>query len=318
MINEILLNQFYIYFVLIIIGFLASKFKIINSDNSSLLSDFILHITFPLLIFTTLTNLTFDIAIFKNIVFVFLFTYICIFILFIVSYVSSIICNLQELTRKVHIMHTLFGNIVFIGFPFLNSLFPDGHGILYAAVFQLASDSVLWTIGIIYIRNDGQKDKMDSFRHLFNINTISFFASFICIVIGFKIPAAIEKPFSMLGGTTLVLSLVFVGHLLSSVEFKSTVKKKSLYILSFNKLLFVPFIILTLIYYLKINFTFLEKAAIAAIILQCGMPAMATIAILAKKYNSDYKTASENIFVTTILSILTLPFLWFLINIFFK
>jgi predicted permease len=215
-------------------------------------------------------------------------------------------------------MHTLFGNIVFIGFPFLNSLFPDGHGILYAATFQLASDSVLWTIGIICIRNDGQKDKADSFRHLFNVNTISFFAALICIIIGFRIPETIEKPFSMLGHTTMVLSLVFVGHLLSTVEFNSTVKKKSLYMLSFNKLLLVPILILFIIFIVKSNFPFIEKAAIASIILQCGMPAMATVAILAKKYNSDYQTASENIFVSTILSILTLPFLWLLINMFFK
>jgi malate permease and related proteins len=314
MFNSILFNQFYIYFVLILIGYLATKAKIIHSDNSSLLSDFILYITFPLLIFTTVTHLSFDILILKNLIFVFLFTYICLFILYITSYIASNLSGLDGNSKKIHILHSMFGNIVFIGFPFINSLFPNGHGILYAATFQLAADSVLWTFGIIYLRSNKQKDKADSFRHLLNINTIAFFLALISLIVGLKIPGNIEKPFSALGQTTLVLSLVFVGHILSTISIQHMVKKTSLYILSFNKLIFVPILVLLLIYSLKSYLPFLEKAAISALILQCGMPAMATIAILAKKYNSDHQLASENIFITTVLSIVTLPLLWVLIN----
>jgi predicted permease len=50
------------------------------------------------------------------------------------------------------------------------------------------------------------------------------------------------------------------------------------------------------------------------VVLQTAMPAMATIAILAKKYGADDELATENIFVTTIISIITLPLIWFLIN----
>jgi malate permease and related proteins len=317
MFSTILLNQFYIYFILILIGFIASKFDILDSNKSSLLSDFILHITFPLLIFTTVTHLSFNINILKNLIFVFLFTYISLLLLYITSYGTSILSGLNGNSRKVHILHSMFGNIVFIGFPFINALFPDGQGIFYAATYQIAADSVLWTFGIIYIRNNKQKDRTDSFRHLLNINTIAFFVALSCLFFGLHLPSKIEKPFSLLGQTTLVLSLVFVGHILSTINIQHMVKKTSLYLLSINKLIFVPVFLIFIIFYIKMYFPFLEKAAISAIILQCGMPAMATIAILAKKYDSDYLLASENIFISTVLSTLTLPLLWYLINLFF-
>lgn len=60
----------------------------------------------------------------------------------------------------------------------------------------------------------------------------------------------------------------------------------------------------------------MSEAALGAIVLQTAMPAMATIAILAKKYGADDSLATENIFVTTIISIVTLPIIWFIINYF--
>ena len=52
------------------------------------------------------------------------------------------------------------------------------------------------------------------------------------------------------------------------------------------------------------------------VVMQTAMPCMAMVVVLAKKFGSDDIHATENLFLSTILSLVTLPFLYFLINIF--
>ncbi|MGC8803881.1 MAG: AEC family transporter, partial [Bacteroidales bacterium] len=110
---------------------------------------------------------------------------------------------------------------------------------------------------------------------------------------------------------TLTLSLVYVGYILSQVAIDKTIRKGSIYLLSFNKLLLVPLVVLVLLWLLMPH---LPKALVSAIVLQTGMPAMATIAILAREYLNDDLLASENILVSTIFSTISLPLLWYFIN----
>jgi len=46
------------------------------------------------------------------------------------------------------------------------------------------------------------------------------------------------------------------------------------------------------------------------LILQASMPCMATIVVMAKKFGSDDLLATENVFISTLLSIITIPLVY--------
>jgi malate permease and related proteins len=46
--------------------------------------------------------------------------------------------------------HSLFGNIVFLGFPLISALYGE-EGLLYAGMFQVVSNMFMWTIGVIIL-----------------------------------------------------------------------------------------------------------------------------------------------------------------------
>jgi len=313
--SQVLVEQFYIYFVLMLTGYVAAKTKIIHDDNASFLSAFILKITFPLLLITTIPHLPFSTGTLKNIGIAFGISYIALSLLFLAGWATQLFFTLPDNDRKVYFLHSVFGNIVFIGFPFIGSLFPNGEGLLYAAVFQIASDSLLWTLGIASLQHSVSGKLSSYLKKLFNVNTLAFIVALLLWIFQIRIPAHIEKPFAAIGGTTLTLSLVYVGYILSQVAIDRTIRKGSIYVLSFNKLLFVPVVVLMLLWLLMPH---LPKSLVSAIVLQTGMPAMATIAILAREYLGDDLLASENILVSTIFSTISLPLLWYLINILFQ
>ncbi|MCX7985962.1 MAG: AEC family transporter [Bacteroidales bacterium] len=309
--SQVLLVQFYMYFVLMLTGFIASKVKIIHQGNASFLSSFILKITFPLLLLTTIPHLPFSHETLKHLGLAFFISYIALAILYLAGRFSNIFFRLNRSERKVYMLHSVFGNIVFIGFPFIGSLFPQGEGLLYAAVFQIASDSLLWTLGISYLQRKSQNTLKGYLKELLNVNTIAFLAALLMWIFQFHIPVIIEKPFAAIGHTTLSLSLVYVGFILSQVSIDKTIRKLCIHVLSINKLLLVPGILLLILWILMPQ---LPKPMVSAIVLQAGMPAMATVAILAKEYLGDDMLASENILVSTIFSTISLPLLWYFIN----
>jgi hypothetical protein len=85
-------------------------------------------------------------------------------------------------------------------------------------------------------------------------------------------------------------------------------KKKSLYIISISRLVIAPALLIS-IFYLISHFAGLapDKLVSSVIILEASMPCMATVVIMAKEFGSDDALAVGNVFVSTILSILTLP-----------
>lgn len=309
--NDIFFQQFYSYFVYIFVGFLIAKLGIINHNNQSFLSDYILKISFPLLLITTIPDLPFQKNIAHNVGVAFGISYFALLLLGLNAWLLPKFFSLSDEEKKIFRLHGLFGNIVFIGFPFINSLFPSGEGLLYAAVFQIASDSILWTWGISYIQSQNRYVWIQFVKKLFNINTFAFFTALILWFLQYSIPTFIEKPFEAIGRTTLPLALIYVGYVLSTVKINETLKKGYIYYLAITKLLLVPIMLMVIV---KLILPDISTVLITAIVLQSGMPAMATIAILAKQYLSDDLLASENILITTIFSTFSLPLLWFFVQ----
>lgn len=60
---------------------------------------------------------------------------------------GSEVFKLQESRVGIYRAMLLFGNIGFIGLPMISSVFPE-NGILYASVFMLIDQFMLWTLGV--------------------------------------------------------------------------------------------------------------------------------------------------------------------------
>ena len=136
------------------------------------------------------------------------------------------------------------------------------------------------------------------------------------LIFGFKVPEFILKPLSGLGNTTIYLAMLYIGAVLAQNPMISAFKKTEIYFFSFNKLIFIPFLMILIIKLISEWFG-LEIGNIAktVLIMQASMPSMTMIVVLAKKFGSDDIYATENLFLSTILCIATLPFIYFLIQI---
>ncbi|MDA3886912.1 MAG: AEC family transporter [Candidatus Delongbacteria bacterium] len=312
--NQIIINQITILGLLALIGYLAAKFKFFPEGFSAGINKLVMKITLPLMIFTSLSKFDFSIEVLESSLFVLIFAYISMFILLLFGTVSAKIMKLESHAYTIHRIHTTFGNIAFLGYPLLDSLFPGGKGLLFAVVYHIVLSSMLWTVGVMLFNKNNKIKLTESLKHLINPNTIAFSLGILAFLVKFELPYILDKTLSGLGGTTIYLSMIYIGMMLSRISIKGTFKEVQIYVLSINKMIIVPFILLFVIKFAESIFGFeMDITAKSVVVLQSAMPCMAMIVIIATEFKSDPELAAKNVFLTTLLSAVTLPIVyWFI------
>ncbi len=309
---EIIVEQILMLTIMVVVGILSSRFKLLTHNVADVIVKVITKLTLPLLIFTTFAGIEINLSEISNLLYIFFSSFFTVLVAFVLSRFSGKILKLDKENKALHSVHTMFGNVVFLGFPLLNSLFPDGRGLMYATIFQLGHDALMWTWGIFTLNSAAKQKSSKNWKHLINPNTVAFLVGLIFMISNLNLPKLVFKPLYDIGHTTIYLSMIYIGLILASVRFSSLISSVRVYLLSLNKLILTPIIIL-FIYLILSNFGLkISSEAVSVVALQAAMPCMIIISVLAKEMGLNAKQAIENIFVTSVLSIISLPFIYWL------
>lgn len=294
--------------IIIAVSFIAVKVKYISADLKDGISKLIARVTLPLLVITTLTANDISVQTAKNGLLVCILSFLAMGLLYLFGILTATVARLKEHERTVHIGLSVFGNVMFLGYPLITALYGQ-EGLFYAIIYSIINDLLFYTVGVYAL--SGKKDGINGIKKLFNPNTISFIIALIMLAFKLRLPPVLQKPFFELGNTTIWISMVFIGIVLAQVDIKRIYKKWYIMFISITKLLLVPILIIFMINiaqrYLGFSINPLVKAAVA---LEAAMPAQTMMAVLSSEYNSDYIYAAECILVTTVFSLITLPFVY--------
>lgn len=108
----------------------------------------------------------------------------------------------------------------------------------------------------------------------------------------------------------VTLPLMMITAMLADIKITEVLGNKKLYILAFIRLLIAPLSMVLI--FSVINVPSIVKGVLVTL---TGMPSAVNTAIFATKYNADSKLASQGMFITTLLNILTAPLIIYLLTI---
>lgn len=313
--TEIIASQIFILAVAVIIGVIAAKTGIITKESNGLLSKLIFNISLPLMLFTNFFKLDVTPKLLSNSLVVLAISAIVILFLLLIGWAVTKILKMSIREAAVFKAHSMFGNIIFLGFPLITALYGK-EGLLYASMFQLVSNLIMWTVGVIVLSQGNGKSWKKSVVKVINPNTIAVLAGLACFLFSVKLPEIVVSPLSSVGATNTWLSMLYIGAIMTFSNVRGLLGKKSIYILSFTRLILVPVIVMLIFVALK-TFTGVEfdKLVLLVIILEISMPCMASVVIMAKEFNADDSLAMANVFVSTLISLITLPLILYFANI---
>jgi len=187
-------------------------------------------------------------------------------------------------------------------------LFPPGARekfLVYIFLYLLGYNILMWSVGSFFIFR--KKNEVFRIKSLFTPPVVGAALALIFIYTNIAkfIPQAVLSPMKMVGETSFTLSMIILGCWLGKVKLEGISKKLLLvFKISFLKLVVLPAIFLIGMVRLEI-FSFLGLF----IMLEATMPSAASLPIVANLRGADSEFISQGVFLTHVLSIVTVP-LW--------
>ncbi len=308
---EIIRDKIFMLALLILIGYIAEKSGYVK-NISGMISKVITRITLPLLVITTLSAQGFDTYTARGAGIAAGMALITIAILLSLGVLTSRLLGLDKKRADVHACLSAFGNVMFLGYPLIGAVFGE-RGIFYAAFYALVNDLTLWTAGILFISR--QSGKGLDLKKLINPNTLSFAIGLIMYFFSIKLTGPLSEAASSAAAATTPLSMFFIGSVLAGVNLRSLRKNLVCIVAAVQKMVFAPFLAYLILAAITAVFHIeMEAMVIPVIILQVAMPCQTVFAIIAAEYDSDVEYSAVCIFVTTLLSLFTLPIVYNLVS----
>ena len=203
--------------------------------------------------------------------------------------------------RKISEFATIFTNCGFIGFPILEAVFP-GKGAFYGAFFVIGFHLYIWTPK----------------KALINFGTVPCAIGLILYLCKSSAPdvllgntSVITRFCNYLGDLCMPISVLVTGSLLATQSFGKLLRNPRLYYFNIIKLLVVPLFVCLLTKLVTLGMedsysTILFCTVIAA------LPSAATVTMLSEMYGIDSGFAAQTVGSSSVLSLGTLPLLYFL------
>lgn len=300
------LQQMLVLFIIMMIGFIAYKKNIITDETSKKLSAIVVNISNPALILSSVTgNATVTGAELVETMFVAIGMYV---FLIAVAALVPVIIKAPARDRGTYRVMTIFGNVGFMGFPIISSLYGGG-ALLYASLFLLPYNILIYTYGVWEMcKSSGEgsgavkKSGRESIKQIFNIGVIFCIIAVVVYALGIKFPAWVNTTVSMLSSTTAPLSMMVIGASFATMNFKKVFLNVRTWVFSALRLLVIPVLGTFLVSLVTDN-----PSIIGVTMVMLGVPVGSMTAMLAQEYGGDYALSSETVAMTTLLSVVTFP-----------
>ena len=284
-------------FIMILAGVVLKKLGILDASGKKTLTDLCVDIVIPCnIIKSFLVDFELDVlrSCAKLLVVGFLLQLLC------------VVCNkflfnrYPEQQRKVLQYCTIVSMGGFLGNPVAEGVFGD-LGLLYTAMFLIPMRVVMWSAGTSYFVA-GSTDKKKVIKNvLTHPCLVAVYVGLIFMITQLQLPEMLVSAIKSVGGCNSALTMFIIGTILADVKLSTIVNPTTLAFSVFRLGL------LPLAAFAMGTLFGLDTAACGVAVLMTGMPAGATAAIFAARYDSDAPFATRCVVLTTLISMFTLP-----------
>lgn len=296
-----IMMQMVILFSLVIIGYIANKCKYMGPESDRKLSGLILNFTCPALVLSSVMgeNLP-DKELLPPLLAVGFLTYLI--LTPIAMTLPKLITKEKDKEGIIGFM-TMFGNVGFIGYPIVASLFGP-EAVFYASVLNFPNTFFVFVVGSMLVSGENGKARFD-WRILVSPAMIASYISILIVALGCSdMPRVLSEPTRLLGNITVPAALMIIGSQMAEMPKKKMLGEPKVYVTALIRLIAVPVGLFAIFSMMGFDQKVVD---INTIII--GMPVATYGTILCLKYNRDMTLITQGTFITNVLSIVTIPIL---------
>ncbi len=297
----ILINQMAGLFLIMFLGYLLFKIKLVDDNFSKGLTRLIINVTMPCLLVSSVMETTERQPV-SNVLLVLLVAFLLYFVIFpVIGIIIAKILRVKPTQEGMYMFMTSFSNIGFMGFPIISAV-AGPVGLFYATLYNMVFNLGIFTIGI-WLVNYGKKEGVKlSPRKLLSPGFIGASFALLVYFINLRLPVFLSRAIDLVGDITSPAAMLVTGFTLAKMDIKNVFNDWRVYIWLTIKQFALP-----LLLWIPFTMLFANETIRYVSLILAGMPVANMAVLYATTYGSDEELSARSVFITTLFSLVTVP-----------
>lgn len=295
----VITKQIIIMFLLMVVGYIIYKKKMVDDHSTKQLNDFVLYVVNPALSLVSFQqSFSFD----KLYGFLMVFV-ISFFMIFLGIFVGRFILG-KKFTLEQYACG--FSNAGFIGIPLVQNLLGVEY-VFYVSAFLIAFNLTSWTYGLYLI--SGKAD-FSMKRIMTNPAILAAIFGMIIFVAQIKLPVVLTSTLSTIGNMNTPLGMIILGTYIAKEDIVKVFTTKMSYKVSLIRLIIVPLIVIFALKFISLPYDELRTLLLICACAPCG----ATLAMFSQMCGKDYSYGAQIVSLSTLLCPLSIVTILYVSN----
>lgn len=280
------------------VGYVAGKTKVMTKESNRALSMIINNIAMPFLALQASVTSEHMLS-GREVLGLLGILFASIFLMVVVARLVRLALHPAQENGGVYELLMVFPNSSFIGIPVASAIYGS------IAVFCISMNNLpfyflLYCYGVSLIQ--GEPMQKIHFRQMVTPLTVAAVLGVVLYLCNVTLPPILTEPMQAIGQISTPGAMMVVGATLSGVRLKGVVRNWRLFLMTAGKLILAP-IVTNLLFGLFVR----DEMILGIITLIAAMPSGSIASLLAAQYGKNEELAAEGVFLTTVLSVVTIP-----------
>jgi predicted permease len=221
------------------------------------------------------------------------------------------LCAKDDYTRKIYTYGLSFSNFGFMGNAVVEALFPEVFLEYLIFVLPFWTGIYVWGVPVLLIPPEGtEKPSLkDRLKPLLNPMFLSVLAGMLVGISGIPMPGFLNTAVSSLGACMSPVAMLLTGMTVAVIELKPLLRSGPVWRTSLLRLLAIPVAVIGLLQFLPLPRD-LAVCTVCALAMPLGLNAI----VIPSAYGRDTTAAAGMALVSHLLSCLTIPLVFLLLQ----
>ena len=300
-------EQMKIFAVLMCIGFIAYKIKLINDQHTDNMSAILTRLILPMMIVTSVGSS--DKKGIMNMGAFIVATLVVYCTGFVASYLNARVLKVDKDMRAVHMVSGGYSNSGFFAAPITISMFGELAGLAFAA-YTVVDALFVW-VGAPIMLDPERKVANINWEKILNPVVIAAAIGFVILM--FELPVmgnVVWSTMSSVGSTSKYFACMYIGADIARKGIGIMIKYPKVLGAVFSKLIVYPAVAALIVGSLNI----LDSTLLTILTIYCSSPTMVVIAMLARQAGAKDEYVTASVVLSSVLSLITIPLVMWLMT----
>ena len=303
-ISILLFRQILSMFIMILLGYILVKARLVKSEDSRVLSVLLLFVVMPCVILDS-----FQVDFSRETVNGLMLAFLAAVLVHILLLAAGVVLGKVFCLTEVEKASVIYSNAANLIIPIVTAVLGS-EWVIYSCAFVSVQLLLIWTHGRSLM--SGQR-AADWRRILTNTNLLAVLAGFALFVCRLRLPGVLYQTVHSVGSVVAPVSMFITGMLIADMRPVEIFAKKRTFFIVALRMLFFPALMLVLLRFSPLS-SLVEngRTVLLVTLLACSTPPASTVTQMAQVYGRDAKYASAVNVISTIVCIVTMPVIVYL------